>query len=314
MEPEQTPMAALHRLANEQHGVVALADLRRLGVTTAQLRTALRSHAWTSPHRGVYVSVAAPSTWKQRCMIAASSTGGVVSHLAAVRLHALDGAGRAEVEITVLRGARPRPAGVVVHRAAMLDPADVTVVDGVRVTSIARTLVDLGAVADDDLVEQVLDDSLRRGCSLRWIVATLDRLERPGPNGSGSLRRVLARPDRRGPLPDSMFERLVERAIATTDLPRPDRQVPVHDEVGRRIARIDVAWPDVRLGLEAHSAEWHDRARRGRADLRRHRRLTGLGWEVVDATWWDAQHPEDFLRDLTSTYRLRSAAAPPPPT
>ena len=156
---------------------------------------------------------------------------------------------------------------------------------GIAVTSIARTLVDLGAVVSDDRVEQALDDAIRRGYSLRWITETLDRVDRPGPSGCASLRRVLARPDRQGPIPDSMFERSMERMAVAGGMPQPERQFRVYDGLGSThgglgilVAQLDAAWPAAKLGVEAHSARWHDGNRRGRADQRRDNRLAGLGW------------------------------------
>jgi hypothetical protein len=44
----------------------------------------------------------------------------------------------------------PDPAGVVVHRVPALHPDDVTVVDGLPVTSVSRTLVDLAETLTRD--------------------------------------------------------------------------------------------------------------------------------------------------------------------
>jgi hypothetical protein len=67
------------------------------------------------------------------------------------------------VEVSVRRGRYPTVDGVLVHRAKRLDPCDVTEVDGIPVTSVARTLCDLGAVVPQDAVEAALDSALRRG-------------------------------------------------------------------------------------------------------------------------------------------------------
>ncbi|MCX6525913.1 MAG: hypothetical protein NTX58_14315 [Actinobacteria bacterium] len=198
-----------------------------------------------------------------------------------------------------------------VHRTCVLDPEDCTVIRGIAVTSIARTLADLGAVVSDDRVEQALDDAIRRGYSLRWITETLDRVDRPGPSGCASLRRVLARPDRQGPIPDSMFERSMERMAVAGGMPQPERQFRVYDGLGSThgglgvlVAQLDAAWPAAKLGVEAHSARWHDGNRRGRADQRRDNRLAGLGWELLYLSWWDLQHPATFQSDLTATTRM----------
>ncbi len=326
-----TGLAALLRYAATQHGVISAAEAANFDVSRAQLRSGTRRGDWLTPHSGVLISAAAPATWMQRCMVATQRTGGLISHRAAARLHGLDGfhgsesgtrgssssSGRgvgesALIELTV-PDSRSRAVGdFLIHRTCVLAPEDCTVTAGIAVTSIARTLVDLGAVVSDDRVEQALDDAIRRGYSLRWITETLDRVDRPGPSGCASLRRVLARPDRQGPIPDSMFERSMERMAVAGGMPQPERQFRVYDGLGSThgglgilVAQLDAAWPAAKLGVEAHSARWHDGNRRGRADQRRDNRLAGLGWELLYLSWWDLQHPATFQSDLAAAYSLR---------
>jgi hypothetical protein len=299
---------AHHRLAAQQHGAITPAQAEAAGVSASRLRTERSRGIWSSPVRGVLVAASSPSTWMRDAAVAALATGGVLSHRAAARLHGLDGIDGCTPEVSIERGRRARNSPQwIVHQVATLASQDVTVVRGLRTTSVARTLVDLGAVVDDDLVEAALDDALRRGASLRWITSTLERLDRPGPSGTASLRRVLARPDRRGRLPDSRFERLLERAIVAGGVPRPERQVTVRDAAGRPIARLDHGWPDLRLGVEAHSARWHSGPVHGRADQLRDNRLAAEGWELLYAGWYDLQHPEEFADLLGRTYRRRCA-------
>jgi predicted transcriptional regulator of viral defense system len=322
-----TGLAALLRYAAKQHGVISAAEAANFEVTRAQLRSGVRRGDWLTPHAGVLIAAAAPATWMQRCMIATQRSGGLISHRAAARLHGLDGFHGSEsggrivggsggeaglVELTV-PDSRSRAIGdFLVHRTCVLAPEDCTVTAGIAVTSIARTLVDLGAVVSDDKVEQALDDAIRRGYSLRWITETLNRVDRPGPSGCASLRRVLARPDRQGPIPDSMFERSMERMAVAGGMPQPERQFRVYDGLGFAhgglgilVAQLDAAWPAVKLGVEAHSSRWHDGNRRGRADQRRDNRLAGLGWELLYLSWWDLQHPATFQSDLAAAYALR---------
>ena len=289
-----------------RHGVVAVTEATELGLTRGQLRAAINRGDWKSPMRGVLVASGAPATWHQLCAIATVAAAGVLSHRAAARLHRLDGFRDAAVELTVPLTRHWHGSGVIVHRSAHLTPSDIVTVAGIRVTSIARTLVDLGAVVDGDAVEQALDDALRRGNSLRWVVQTLDRLRRPGNTGAGVLSAVLERPDRRGPLPDSRFERLLERVCVGVGLPQPDRQIGVRDADGRLIASIDAGWPDRSLGIEGHSARWHGGAQRGRSDQARDNRLAAVGWELLYAGWADAQEPDEFTALVRAAYDLRS--------
>lgn len=309
-DPCRMSHAELSRLAARRLGVITVSEALAAGVTRAQLRSVQRRGEWTSPARGVLVAAAAPTSWSQECAIAVTAARGVVSHRAAARLHRLDGFDEGPVELTVPRGRATTRLDVIEHRTTTLGAMDITEVLGMPVTSIARTLVDLGAVVEDDLVEQALDDALRQGFSARWISQTLERVDRPGPTGAMALRRVLARPDRRGPLPDSVFERVVERACRAVGMPPSVRQHEVRDRQGRLVARIDVAWPDLGIGVEAHSRRWHFGDANARADQHRANRLAALGWLVLFVGWADVDDPERFVALLRDASLTRTTGRP----
>jgi hypothetical protein len=233
--------------------------------------------------------------------IATLSTGGTASHRAAARLHQMDGPWGDVIELTVVRNRRVSSEWVV-HRVGTLGKDDLITVDGIQVTTLARTLCDLGAVVDDDVVEQALDDVLRRGVSQQWIERTLERVDRPGPSGTAALRRVLRRADRSGPIPDSMFERLIERTCVEAGLPQPERQIPVRDASGALVAVLDAGWPDRLVASEAQSERWHGGARGAQRDLDRHNLLTAMGWRMLYATWADVLDPRRYTAALRALY------------
>ena len=303
---------AVAALAASQHGAFGIRQAASVGVTEKERRVRVGRGQWLVAARGVLIVAGTPDTWHQRLVVAALASGGVASHRAAAAVHRLDGFGPGILEISVLNGRMPRLSGCVLHRVATLGAADVMAVDGIPTTTIARTLCDLGAVVNDDLVEQALDDALRRGCSQRWIDDALNRLDRPGPSGTAALRRVLARPDRKGALPDSRFERLVERLVVAGGLPTPVRQHPVRNDQGQLIGRIDVAWPDVQLGLEATSARWHFGEHRRRRDQVRDRRMRRRGWELLYPEWQDTIEPAEFLVTALDIYAQRRLARATP--
>ncbi len=245
---------AVAALAAKQHSAFGRRQAASIGLSHEAVATRLRGGVLNEPVPGVLVVAAAPVTWRQRLIVPTLiRRGGVVaSHRAAAALYGFDGFGEAEIEVTVAAGRFPRLRGVIVHRDGVWDERDHTVVDGIPCTNIARTLCDLGAVVSQNRVEGALDDALRR-VSERWIRETLDRVDRPGPSGKATLRRILALPDRAGALPANMFERLVDRVCASGGLPPPVRQLQVHERGGCRVARLDLAWPDAMLAVEATS-------------------------------------------------------------
>ncbi|MGI8632042.1 MAG: hypothetical protein ACR2NA_05770 [Solirubrobacterales bacterium] len=76
------------------------------------------------------------------------------------------------------RGGKSHPAGVLVHRVPHLDPADVTVVDGIPVTTVSRTLIDLAEVAGEQELREVFATAEARGLlDLRELEAARARVE-----------------------------------------------------------------------------------------------------------------------------------------
>lgn len=287
------------------HGVTTLANALELGVTPSQVRTLVRNGHLVRPHRGLLVATAVPRSWLQDCSLAVHWSRGVLSHRAAARLHELDGFTRDGPEVTIPCGLAIPSFTWPVHRTDRLSKLDVTTVRGIPVTSIARTLVDLGAVSDPESVEGAVDSALRLGVRLSWIWQTLTRLDRPGPTGTAVLRQILEQPDRAGPLPDSMFERLLERLCVAAALPQPIRQYEVMDNSGQLVARLDAAWPEIKLGLEAHSQRWHSGPKSVRRDQERDNRLAALGRELMYATWSHVKDPRDFTEQVQMAYRHR---------
>lgn len=303
---DRSAVATLLQLAGNRHGVTSTVEAQQVGVSRAQIRTLRRNGQLVSPHRGVLVSTSAPESWLQTCAIATVFSGGILSHRAAATLHGFDGFEYRSPEVTIPANKHKPAAPWSCHRSFQLEEIDFLEVRGILATSMARTLADLGAVSTDDEVEKALDHLLRIGVSLKWILATLERLDRPGQSGCGALKRVLARPDRKGPLPDSMFERLIERLCVTAGLPQPIRQYAVLDNAGETVGRLDAAWPELMLGIEAHSQRWHSGPRNTRNDQDRDNKLAALGWELMYATWSHAKEPGDFIGQVLMAYEHRS--------
>lgn len=274
---------AVAELAASQHGAFTPRQAAALAIAPSTLQSWRRRGLIWPVLPGVFLLTGRELTWRTHLAAAMLSHGGdavVVSHRAAVVLHGLDGIHEPFLEVTVPRQRTVRLPGFCVHRSLVLDPPDVTVVDGIRVTSIARTVADLGAVATDDLVALVLDDALRRGASRRWVEQTLERVDRPGPSGTPSLRRVLGRYRELGRT-DSWFETLVLDRLARGGIDGVVAQHPVRSSSGRLLAVLDAAIPAVKLGIEAHSKRFHFGERKNMVDADRDFELAVEGWELM---------------------------------
>jgi very-short-patch-repair endonuclease len=240
-------------------------------------------------------------------MAAVLATAGraVASHRSAAALHGLDGCTADVVELSVARLHRVQVPNLVVHHVQALDPQDLTVVEGIPTTGLARTLCDLGSVVCPERVEKAFDDARRRQASLRWIEETATRLHRPGQAGTGVLLRLIHEARRQPSVRGSWFEKLAEDCLRSPALPALVRQHRVHDEHGRLAGILDLAFPSLRLGVEAHSRQFHFGRSAERADEDRDHRLARCGWEVLYVGWQLTKRPADLLSLVVDTARHR---------
>jgi hypothetical protein len=213
-----------------------------------------------------------------------------LSHRAAGVLHRLLGFSRARVEVVVPRNRkRVRSERVIVHWTQ--DPIpdeDITAIDGIPVTKPARTLLDLATVEPEDVVERCLDDALRRRLvSLPFLERWLADPQRRRHRGTSVLKRLVEARATIGAT-DSPLETQVLRLLREEGFPIPMLQYVVRD-ADRFVARVDFAYPDERVAIEADGFRYHD-DRRGFDDERaRGNQLEAMGWRVLRVT---SQHLE----------------------
>ena len=296
---------AVAELAASQHGVFTRTQAASTGLHRNQLARAVAKGIVEPAAPGVLRFTGAPATWRSRLAAATlTGTNGAASHRAAATLFGLDGIRASPVEVSYDRGRHGQQDKAVVHRWTAPDPGDFVVVDGIRSTNVAVTLAQLGAVVDEVAVEKALDDALRRGAAEEWIREIGERLHRPGPTGTGVLLRLLDDPIRKGTIPDSYFERLSQRILNDPQLPTPVLQHSV--ELGTESARIDIAWPDVKYGVECHSRTFHFGPSKKEADNIRDQRLAALGWHIDYVTWHQTKNPADFIAHIRAVHATRT--------
>jgi very-short-patch-repair endonuclease len=119
---------------------------------------------------------------------------------------------------------------------------------------------------------------------------------------STAFRLILAEVKRRrqrGRVRDSWFERLLEECSRSPLLPPVSAQHELRDGAGRVVARFDLAFPQVRLAIEAHSRAFHTGSQREAADERRDIQASLAGWDVQYFGYRDAtERPEQTRRTI----------------
>ena len=148
-----------------QHGVVTRVQALGLGMTRRQVTERVRSGDWVPLARGVYRHAAVRPSWRATLVAAAAAFGAVVSHRSAAALHQIAGYGPGPREMLVARGrarvvGRSLP-GVVLHETTQIDRIDLTLLDGIPCTGLARTVLDLAAVVSRRRLESTIDAVIR---------------------------------------------------------------------------------------------------------------------------------------------------------
>jgi len=300
---------AVARLASAQHAVFDVAGLDALGCSVAERRHRVERGIWVSLHDGVYRIAGAPPTWRGD-LLAACLAGGddtVASHRSAAAIWNVDGGRRDVREILCPRWRRSFEDGPIIHETKALDARDVTVVDAIPVTTIERTLLDLGAVVTPVVVERAVETALRRELtSLLDLRATVRRLGRRGRNGVGVLRGIIDErdPDRR--LTESSMEMRLLQALRAHGLPEPVTQHSIY-EGGRFVARVDAAYPDLRIALEYESVDWHTGKAALLRDSARRNAVVAAGWLPVAVTVDDLRSGGHRVCDQIHQIRRRAA-------
>ncbi|SRR6266545_6637953 len=154
--------------ATGRYGYVTADDARAAGVDPAQLR--IMNHRGLVEHvaRGVYRFPIVPTTALDQYMEAVlwPRTTAVLSHDTALDLHGLCDVNPADIHITVPADYRVRrdvPRMYQLHRRD-LDPADVTLHEGIPIVTVYRAIRDgIEAKLGGHLIDQAIDTARRRG-------------------------------------------------------------------------------------------------------------------------------------------------------
>lgn len=177
----------LFEVASEQHGYFTAAQAGACGVGWDLLSDGARLGRYLRIRRGLYRLRDYPSTPREEVMMAWLAVGkesAVVSHESAMELLDLSDVIPTAIHLTVPRSRRHLPdlPGVTIHTSTRaLEAGDVTLRDGMRVTSVARMIADVAETGTGpEQVKLAVGQALRRGQTTRrrLEVATADRSRR----------------------------------------------------------------------------------------------------------------------------------------
>jgi very-short-patch-repair endonuclease len=191
-------------------------------------------------------------------------------------------------------GGRGSLQGVRVHRRRLA----ATRHDGLPVTTVDQTLVDLANELTPRQLERAVDEAHRRGHRLA-------QEDRRGRTGAASLNALAARNLQGHTLTRSELEERFLKLIRKAGLPGPELNVDIEGFL------VDAVWRGQRVVIELDGARYHDQPGVRANDRRRDAALTIAGWRVIRYGWEDITvHAERTARELTALLATIRPCAP----
>jgi very-short-patch-repair endonuclease len=290
------------RIQNQHNGAIAGAQLRELGVTRSAIRARVSSGRLVQIFRDIY-SAGDPRLMplvRPSGALLALGVDAVISHRCAAAVWGLADPDPFIIDVTVPRDRhRPRK-GIRLHHVKHLHPADITTRSKLRVTTLARTLIDFASQATSSERHRAFGEArAKHRLSDRDLHAALGRVPANHP-GAAIVRQMLGQGDT---YDRSKAERIMRKLCRQGQLPEPSTNTH------RNGYLVDFLWPDAHLILEIDGAT-HLTRTAFENDRRRDQTHAANGYTVIRITWHQLQHePLAILTRLAQALAHRGPAA-----
>jgi very-short-patch-repair endonuclease len=256
-------------VSGRQYGVITTAQLHAVGLGRNGISERVKARRLHPLYRGVYAVGHNRLSQQARWMAAvlAAGEGAVLSHASAAK-HWNVWRGREEAIDVTTPGQRRTRAGFRVHRARRLDPRDVTTHQGIPITTVPRTLVDLATTLTPHQLANVIHEAAyRKRFNATATKATMARAQgRDLTNLHAALHaHASGSAGTRSTLEDEFLQRVTTKPVVNTKL---------HG------IEVDFHWPDRNLVVEI-DGPGHDRPRTKQEDAARDETLRAAGITVV---------------------------------
>jgi predicted transcriptional regulator of viral defense system len=266
-------------LAERQHGVLSTRQLAAIGLPQRAVSHRAAAGRLHRVHQGVYAVGHTVLTVNGRRMAAvlAAGPGAVLSHASAAALWEIRPTSATRIDVSVRSaGGRAKRRGLRIHRTPTLRTDEITAHQGIRVTTPARTLLDLASSLPRRALERALDEAEIRDLYDRRALEAV-ALSHAGERGAAALQRALDL-DGEPALTKSELEELVLAICDDHGLERP--------AVNMEIAglEVDFVFADRRLVVEADSWTYHRTRRAFERDRERDAILARAGYRTLRFT------------------------------
>ena len=288
-DESRTVEQEIARIASQQHGIVTRAQLLAAGIPRMTIARRVRVGLLLVQHRGVFRAGHCAPSHHARYMAAvlACGPGSLLAGRAAGHLIALLKAAPSVPDVIAL-GER-KIHGVTVRRARRSEGVDAWSYQGIPVTTVPRTLVDLASdLTTEQLTLAVHEAAVRHKTKPDDVEAVLER--RPTAKGARILRAIL-RGDERVTL--SELERRFLDLLRAAAMPLPTTNIVLGG------FRVDCHWDVPRLTVELDGYRYHHTRHAWEQDRRRERLARARGDEFRRYTYGDVfEHPRLMMREL----------------
>jgi very-short-patch-repair endonuclease len=259
-------------LAAEQHGVIKASQL---GVSSTTIMRWEQEGRLYRKYRGVYAYGHAALSREGEWMagVLAGGKGAALGGLCAAALLRTTNRIPVDIHVIVPRSRRPQ-AGLRLQTCRRLDPRDVTVVNRIPVTTVARTLIDLSDDEEPEDLARLMHEAAYRGilsvtalraamkrANGRWHLDRIERAIELHLSGSAGTR--------------SRLEKRFRRLIREAKLPQPRHNVVI------RGFEVDFVWPGLVVEIDGPG---HERPSVKHADAIQDAALAALGYRTVRVT------------------------------
>lgn len=274
------PESVINALARAQHGIVTRRQLLAAGLPAHIIERRVGSRRVERVHRGVYRVGPIEAPWgREMAAVLGCGDAAVVGHRSAEWLWARGRQKResSPVEILVHGGVRRQVPGIRVRTVGRLEPDEVTELEGIPLTTPARTILDLALVASPRELERALADAEREGrVSRAELLSLLSR--RPRHRGARGLWALIGDGS-----PAAMTRSEAEERLLL--LIRKARLRPPETNIRVEGYEVDFFWRIERLVVEVDGFAFHSSTRAFELDRRRDAALTVAGFRVTLLTW-----------------------------
>jgi very-short-patch-repair endonuclease len=230
----------------------------------------------------------------------------VIAYRAAAWLHHLDGIDALEPEFAIPHGTWRR--GPFDHQRRRIEDLELVELDGMLVTSVRQTLLDLCAVVDLDIVERAAESALRMQLVDEMALRDFAYVHGFSRHGRPGLRALLDRRPVGAHATGSDLETRYVQVIRRGRLPAPVRQYTVLDDAGLWVATVDFGFLPTPFVVETDGLATHTTRDQQQHDLNRQNRISDAGYTFRRFTYDDVTRRPGYvcretLRSLTAASR-----------